>query len=129
MESNDKAFDLSSNQRPQSELDSDQAWAQLTSKYLHNLPQQLDEIRTILEIKDYPTIKKYAHRIKGTSGTYHLETISQSAAQLERSANTRDPDTIVAVINKVKRLVEIETRRLDSLTASSIDSSERIKDG
>ncbi len=129
MESNDKTFDLSSNQRPQSELDSDQAWAQLTSKYLHNLPQQLDEIRTILEIKDYPAIKKCAHRIKGTSGTYHLETISQSAAQLERSADTRDPGTIVAVINKVKRLVEIETRRLDSLTVSSIDSSERITDG
>ena len=129
MGDNDKTSDLSSSQGPQSKLDSDQAWAQLTSKYLHNLPQLLDEIRTILEVRDYPAIKKHAHRIKGTSGTYHLETISQSAAQLERAADSQNPDVIVTVINKVKHLVELEASRLDSLTVSSVDSSERITDG
>ena len=129
MENNDKTFDLSSKQRPQSKLDREQAWAQLAAKYLHNLPQQLDEIRTMLKVKDYAAIKKHAHRIKGTSGTYCLETISQSAAQLERSADGRDPDAIVTIINKVKRLVELEASRLGSLTVFSVDGSERVTDG
>lgn len=129
MKNSDKTFDSSSNQQPQSKLDREQAWTQLAAKYLHSLPQQLDEIRTILELKDYAAIKKHAHRIKGTSGTYRLETISQSAAQLERSADSRDPDAIVTIINKVERLVELEASRLNSPTVFSADSSERVTDG
>lgn len=125
MENNAKTIDSPSNQRPQSKPNGDQAWAKLTLKYLHNLPQQLDEIRAILDVKDYPTIRKHAHRIKGTSGTYRLETISQAAAKLERSANSRDPDAIITTINKVEQLVELTTSRLDFLTTTSTDSSER----
>ena len=125
MKNSAETVDLSSNQQPRSKPNSDQAWAKLTLKYLRNLPQQLDEIRGILEIEDYPAIKKHAHRIKGTSGTYRLETISQAAAKLERSANSRDPDAVATTIKKVKRLVELATNRLDSPTATSVDSSER----
>ena len=155
MGNNDKTFDSPSSeapktsqngakthQHPRSRVASDRAWTQLTWKYLNDLPQQLDGIRTILEIKDYSTIKKKAHRIKGTSGTYHLETISQSAAQLERLAESRNHHAISSVINKVSRLIELETKRLgsrlqnfanevppNSQTASQTDSSERRADG
>jgi len=110
MENRDKTLDSPSNQRPQS----DPVWAQLTWKYLNDLPEQLDKISTTLKVKDYSTIKKQAHRIKGTSGTYHLETISQGAARLQRLAEDRNPDAIASAINKVRQLVELETRRLNS---------------
>ncbi len=126
MGNNAKIVDSLSNRRPQSKPNSNQDWGKLTLKYLHNLPQQLDEISAVLEVKDYPAIKKHAHRIKGTSGTYGLETISQAAAKLERSANSGDPDAIVTIINKIKRLVELAASQLDSLKATSVNSLERI---
>jgi HPt (histidine-containing phosphotransfer) domain-containing protein len=156
MGDNDKTFDSSSNTTPktpqkgaqthiytQSRAARDRAWIQLTWKYLNDLPQQLDGIRTILEIKDYSTIKKRAHQIKGTSGTYHLETISKSAAQMERLAEHRNHHAISSVINKVSHLIELETKRFgsrlqnfanelptNSQTASpQTDSSERPADG
>lgn len=126
MGNNNKTSDSSSNQRPQSKLDHEQTWSQLKSKYLCDLPQQLERIRTTLEIRDYTKIKKQAHRIKGTSGTYRLEGISKGIAHLERLADSRNPDAIATAIKKVTRLVELETNRLNSPTVSSVDSSERI---
>ena len=123
-----KTYDSSPSRRPESKLD-EEAWAQLAAQYLRSLPQQLDRIRTTVEIKDYSTIKKQAHRIKGTSGTYRLDTISKSVAQLERLADSQNPDAIVTTINKVMRLVELETERLNSRLVSSTDSTERNANG
>jgi HPt (histidine-containing phosphotransfer) domain-containing protein len=129
MQKNDKTLEPSSILSSPSALARQQAWTKLTSKYLRDLPQQLDGIRTVLGIKDYDAIKKCAHRIKGTSGTYHLETISRSTAQLERLAETRNPDAIVDSIDKVRRLVELETKRLNSHPPSPAHTSERSGNG
>lgn len=122
------------NRRPESKPDEEEAWAQLAAQYLRSLPQQLDRIRTTVEIKDlrpkdYSTIKKQAHRIKGTSGTYRLDTISEGIAQLERLADSQNPDAIVTTINRVMRLVEKETERLNSRLISSNSSTERNANG
>jgi HPt (histidine-containing phosphotransfer) domain-containing protein len=129
MGKNEKAFDSLLSQRRPSKLDSKQAWARLAAKYLHDLPEQLDGIKTTLRVKDYTAIKKQAHRIKGTSGTYHLDTISKSVAQLERFADRRDQNAIVTTIDKVMRLVELETKRLNSRSVSSAGRSERNANG
>lgn len=129
MENNNKTFDSSLNQQPQFKPDSEQAWAQLTVKYLNELPQQLRGIRTTLEVKDYTRIKKQAHRIKGTCGTYRLDTISQSVARLEHLADSQNPDAIATTIDKVMRLIELETSRRNSRTASVTDNSERKTNG
>ena len=92
-------------------------WSHLVSEYLRDLPSQVKSIRAILEIKDYAKIKKQAHRIKGTSGTYGLEAISKNAAQLEQSAETEDPDRIIIAINNITRSIEIETIRQNSKIA------------
>ena len=129
MKDNDKTSDSLSNQQPRFKPNGEQAWAELTAKYLNDLPHQLDGIRSILELKDYAKIKDRAHRIKGTSGTYHLDTISESAARLERVADSRNPHTIATAINKVMRLVELETKRLSSRMFSSAGSGERNTNG
>ncbi|MHC4616571.1 MAG: Hpt domain-containing protein [Planctomycetota bacterium] len=114
MEDSDKNLNSSPNQHSGSTLDREQAWTRLAVEYLRDLPEQLDAIRNGLELKDYNTIKKQAHRIKGTSGTYRLERISRNVAKLEDSADSRNPDAIANGIAKVMRLVELETRRLKS---------------
>ena len=125
MENNDKIFDSVSDKDPQSKFSRDQVWAQLTSEYLQDLPNQIKELRNILEVKDYGAIKNGAHRIKGTSGTYRLDAIFKGAAQLELVAESENPDAIASAINKIMRLVEQETRRFDSGLVSSLDDSER----
>jgi HPt (histidine-containing phosphotransfer) domain-containing protein len=125
VEDNDKILDSPSNPRPQD----DREWIQLTSKYLNDLPQQLDGIRTTLAVKDYAAIKKQAHRIKGTSATYRLERISQSVAELERLADSQNAEAIVSLIDKVRHLVDLEVKRLNSSPLSPPDGSERNSDG
>ena len=125
MENDTNTVGLSSKQRPQLQSNKGQAWTELTLKYLRNLPQQLDEIRATLAMEDYAEIKKHAHRIKGTAGTYRLKAVSQATTELEHLANSSDPDAIATAINKVERLVELATSRLDSLTDGAIDSSHR----
>lgn len=129
MADNDKTLDLSSNRHPQSKLARQQAWARLTAEYLNDLPRQIDRVRTMLKQKDYAAIKKHAHRIKGTSATYHLDDISKSAAQLQHIADTQNPNAIAAIISKLIQLVELHTDRLDSLTVPSVDNSERFENG
>ena len=93
-------------------------WSHLVSEYLRDLPGQIKSIRATLQIKDYAKIKKQAHRIKGTSGTYGLQTISKNAAQLEQSAETKDPDRIIIAINNITTAIAIETIRQNSKSPS-----------
>jgi HPt (histidine-containing phosphotransfer) domain-containing protein len=129
MVDNSKTLDSSLHGRLPSEPGSQQAWALLAAKYLHDLPQQLDGIRNILEVKDYASIKKQAHRIKGTSGTYHLDAISKSVARLESLADSQNPDAIVNTLDKVMRLIKLEAKRLNSHLASSTGGTERSANG
>ena len=129
MENNDTTSDLPSNQRQRPNLKPRQGWARLTSEYLQDLPRQLSAIRAIVEIEDYAEIKKQAHRIKGTSGTYRLDGISKSAAQLELSADAQNPDKIATALNNIVSLVKMESNRLNSQAVLSSDSSERTANG
>ncbi|MHC4394184.1 MAG: Hpt domain-containing protein [Planctomycetota bacterium] len=129
MPDDNETLDSSSNQRPKSDLTRQQLWAHLTAEYLNDLPRQFKQIKKMLSQKDYAAIKKHAHRIKGTSATYRLGDISKSAAQLQHIADTQNPNTIAAIINKLTQLVKLQIEKLDSLTLSSIDDSERFADG
>lgn len=120
--------DISQEKRLRRAIGGDSAWERLTAKYLRDLPRQLDGIRDILELRDYGKVKTHAHRIKGTSGTYRLETISRGAERLEHLAESRNPDKIAAGINNVKQLVDMEAARL-SPAAVPQDSHERNQDG
>ncbi|MHC4476734.1 MAG: Hpt domain-containing protein [Planctomycetota bacterium] len=106
-----------------------QEWAQLMAEYLQDLPRQFDAMRTTLETRDYATIKEQAHRIKGTSGTYGLDSICSSTARLERLAESRNPDVIVAAIDEVMCLIELEIKKLKSSEIWPSDESERNTDG
>lgn len=91
-----------------------QAWEQLTLEYLRDLPRQLDAIVLALEEEDYDAIRDHAHRMKGTSGTYRLDSIAEYLARLERLALSRDGKQITALINAISALVETEIKAMDS---------------
>jgi HPt (histidine-containing phosphotransfer) domain-containing protein len=128
MSDDEKNLDLSSNQPPQSKPARRQTWEHLTAEYLNDLPRQLDDLKTMLKEKDYAAIKKHAHRIKGTSATYRLDDISESAAQLQHTADAQKPKAVSDIIDELGRLVQFRAGRLNSLTHSSVDDSERLTD-
>ena len=127
IESNESS-DSRSNKRPQPEDNRQRTWEKLTTEYLHDLPHQLDGIRDMLEVKDYTAIKHQAHRAKGTSATYRLNSISKNFAQLEILVESQNPDAITNTINEIMQLVELELNRASSQAAPT-DNSERNTNG
>jgi len=86
---------------------------QLTAKYLQQLPQQLADIKAALEDQNYALVKIHAHNIKGTSGTYHLDSISESAAQLEYLADEQNKEESLNTVNEMMRLIKEQIRKLE----------------
>lgn len=125
----EKGPDSSLRGRKHFELNRQGIWMQLAVEYLHDLPRQLDGIRERVQKRDYPAIKHHAHRAKGTSATYRLNSISKNFAQLEFLAESQNPKGIVAVINEIMQLVESETKRLSPQITSPTKSSERNNNG
>ncbi len=125
---NNENHDAQSNKQLQPEHNRQQTWEKLTTEYLHDLLNQLDEIRDMLEAKDYAMIKRRSHRAKGTSATYRLNSISKNFAQLEILTDSQNPDAITSTINEIMQLVELELNRASSQSAST-DNSERNTNG
>jgi HPt (histidine-containing phosphotransfer) domain-containing protein len=90
------------------------AWAQLAGMYLQDLPHQFESIRQALESNDFKTIKQLCHRIKGTAGTYHLNSIFKSASALEQLANKGDADGISNALEQISIRIKQEIRLLHS---------------
>ena len=87
--------------------------AQLTAKYLQELPRQLADVKAALEDQNYTLVKIQAHNIRGTSGTYRLDTICENAARLEYLADEQIEEEVLNTINEMMHLVEEEIHRLD----------------
>ncbi len=92
--------------------DRSQAWKQLTYEYLSDLRRQLDDVAGLLERDDHVGIQHFAHRARGTSGTYGLALISEKCAQLERAAGTHPREHVAGLILTIRQLIEAETDRL-----------------
>lgn len=118
MGNTDKGSDSSPSQGLDPGLKSRGGWEHLISEYLSDLPRQLNSIRTILEIPDYAKIKKQAHRIKGTSGTYGLDTISQDAAQLEQSAEAHNRENVTLALSRIIKSVKTQSDRQNPQSTS-----------
>jgi HPt (histidine-containing phosphotransfer) domain-containing protein len=129
MANNGKSCDSASSNGAGSGQGRRQGLARLAVEYLRDLSQQLDKMRNSLQMEDYGAIKKDAHRIKGTSGTYQFERISQSAAHLERLAESRDSQAIANTIDEVMRQLEVETKKLKSEQLCPTSDSEGESNG
>ena len=90
-----------------------QKWAQLTAKYLRNLIEELSRIKAATQTGDYATVQADAHRIKGTSGTYRLDSLSEIAARIEHLADSQNTEAILSAIDEMICLIEKEVVRLE----------------
>lgn len=139
MDNNGKNLDSAQKTPSSAALNHRQGWAELTAEYLLDLPDQFEQIRRRLEIRDYSTIKKHAHRIKGTAGTYHLDDIATAAKALEQFAEDRDRAGVERTLTAVIRMIKTSPAEQNppdtssagglAVDASSIDGLAEAADG
>jgi len=120
----DKSTGSSSSQGTGPGLKSSGGWERLVSEYLSDLPRQISSVRAILDIPNYEKIAQYAHRIKGTAGTYGLEAISHEAGQLERSAEVHDRENVSLAIGRIIKSVETQNSGLKPQSVRAAGNSE-----
>ncbi|MFC1760826.1 Hpt domain-containing protein [Planctomycetota bacterium] len=82
-----------------------QAWSHLTQRYVEDLPQQLETIRSCLDYDDFDGIVRHAHRAKGTSATYRLEKIAAQFSALEKAAQARQAQRVLESVIHLAELV------------------------
>ncbi len=99
--------------------DRSEAWIQLTCDYLRDLLRQLDDAAALLEADDPIGIQHFAHRAKGTSGTYGLALISEQFARLEQAAGNHPREHIARLLGAIRRLIQVQIEKLDPGVASS----------
>jgi HPt (histidine-containing phosphotransfer) domain-containing protein len=95
------------------------AWRQLTYDYLCDLRRQLDGIAGWLKADNHVGIQRFAHRAKGTSGTYGLALIAEKFAQLEQAAGSRPREHVAELVTRIRQLIEAQTEKLRPSVASS----------
>ena len=95
-------------------IDSD--LADLIPGFLENRKKDVSTLRNHLSTKNFSEIKLLGHKMKGTSGGYGFNTMSQIGLQLEDAAANSNED-------KIERLIEKLVHHLDNIEVSFAPAS------
>lgn len=82
--------------------------AKIRCDYLSDLPKQVDVFLPLLQNADFDAIQKHAHRIKGTSGTYHFAEIAAVMQTIEKLAIQQDAEAIGAKLECLDGVIECQ---------------------
>lgn len=85
--------------------------ARMRLAYLADLPGQIHVLTSCLEQRQFDIVKKHAHRIKGTSGTYRLGEIAELMAAVETAIAAKQADVVRGKLDAMPDVIETLTRR------------------
>lgn len=77
--------------------------ADLIPTFLAKRREDLARFRGLLAERQFEELRRHAHRLKGTGGSYGFPAISELAAVLERAATLGDGDTANATVEQLER--------------------------
>ena len=84
------------------------ALEEIARDYLPYLQEQIGELTTSWDERDFDQVAKLAHSIKGSAGTFGLDEFTLPAGRLQQLANDRADDSeIESAINGLLELTEI----------------------
>lgn len=66
--------------------------AELRDAYIASLPKKLDDIQSVLSRQSLDEMHDYAHRLRGTAGSYGLASVSEAAGAIEDRIEKIEPD-------------------------------------
>lgn len=62
--------------------------------FLEHVPGKMTEVKSSFDAADYPALERLAHSVKSSAANLGLEDFRRLAADLERSAGTRDVEHV-----------------------------------
>lgn len=72
----------------------DASFEPLVPKFMTNRKKEVVVMQEALTAKDFDTVRKVAHGMKGAGGSYGFDRITDMAAVVEQAAKTGDASTI-----------------------------------
>ncbi|MBS0153600.1 MAG: Hpt domain-containing protein [Nitrospira sp.] len=72
----------------------DASFEPLVPKFMTNRKKEVVVMQEALTVKDFETVRKVAHGMKGAGGSYGFDRISDMAAAIEQAAKTGNASTI-----------------------------------
>jgi len=79
--------------------------AKLVVTFVSKLGERCDAIRAAIDAKDFETLKRLAHQLKGAAGGYGFPAITDAAAALER-ATADDAAKLPELIRKLTEMCD-----------------------
>ena len=87
----------------------------LIPEFLENRQKDMTTLKKALEQSDYPAIQAIGHNLKGSGGSYGLDTITEIGKLLEQAAENTNSAEIGELINRLSSYLEnievLETKR------------------
>jgi len=79
--------------------------AELVPRYLASKPKQIEEARVSLAAKDFETIRRFGHNLRGTGPGYGFPSIETLGREIEKAAAECDETRISRQLEALHRLV------------------------
>lgn len=99
-------------------LQNNEKYRPIVAKFVLKLEQQLTEMRTLHDARDYKELAVLAHKIKGSAGTVGFYAFTEPFFNLETAAQQQDDERIRQAVAEITRLFE----RIDpSLTREDLN--------
>ncbi len=76
--------------------------------------QQLEDVAILVEADDPIGIRRFAHRARGTSGTYGLALLCEQFARLEQAAGNHPREHLARLLGTIRQPVQAQLEKLPS---------------
>ncbi len=91
-----------------SEYSDDEEMMEIIGPYVQNLPERAAAIRGAFDDGDLPLVKRLAHQLKGSAGSYGFPSITAAASAIDRAVLAGDnPDKLKKRVEELTRLVSM----------------------
>lgn len=75
-----------------SQLGNDPDLAEIVEMFVEEMPQRIAALLRHLEQKDWESLRRMAHQLKGAAGSYGFEPVSPSAGRVESAIRDQQPE-------------------------------------
>ncbi len=80
--------------------------AELIPWFLDNRRKDVEAIKAMVESKDFKSLERLGHTLKGTCAGYGFDHLGKIGAQLEIAAKTSNTDEILKLNEEMKNYIE-----------------------
>lgn len=83
-----------------SDLGGDEDLIDIIEEFVEELPTRVADMNAALEEQNFDELRRLAHQLKGAAGGYGFPSITDSALQVEMSADVKDPNEAASKLCK-----------------------------